>query len=306
MSELQNNQSIMPMGGETDPHYLARQNAPGKIDAVFPGSGGKAKKTKKKRNPVAVFFGIIGGIFGALVVAVIVLSLLVTMGELPERTGEPEPVDVSNVAISLFGESEFYLNSGNVDYLLDIVRKSANSSIDQAAPSIPVLKEICIDDLYATLGTSSGNMYSHVKFSVLGIKFTVPVQMKFRVGLEGESAVVYIDYVRCGVVSMPFALIQTIINSGKLPPELSAKNHKIYYDLSTLNDKVREIVREKVAEAIDEQVQGNPILSIIDSLIVDGSLGEAAGEIAANAIDVKIASLGIKDGKLSVTGTVLK
>lgn len=300
---------------------------PDSVVGIFPGGGSRtaiARRDKDPRNsgnPALRFLAAIALLAVVLVLAAVIFLFMLTSGDLPENLSPPEPVTFGdNVKLSLPDKLSFTVSSGNVNHLLEIGRANINNTLSRA--SYPGIKNITIADMYADIGNQSGMLYSHLNAEILGVSLTIPVQMKFRVGLENNCAVIYIDYTKAGSVSIPFSVIKTAIDNGNLPREFSAKNNKVLYDLSRVNDIIHEMIIEtrpdivnefnnSINQAIENNVVLGTVASILDFIGIDVSqlVDNAVSTLIDNVfekVDINVSVLTIQDGQLWVEGVFAK
>lgn len=206
----------------------------------------KKKKNKdKKKNSVGRVFGKIIAIILAVVLIIAALAgglvYTATRDNIPESPkSNPDKFEFSMdmLDIHLFElAATLSLGEKDIDSILGMFKESFNAQNDM----------INFDDLFTDIVDDNLNVYARVSIAYKGINLTLPVHVVLQVEYSDPYVVCYIQSIKCGSLPIFPNLIDLFVKNAALPEYLSIRNGNIYYDATSLNVMVDDIIKEKLA-----------------------------------------------------------
>lgn len=250
------------------------------------------------------------GIILALVVVVGAAGLLTFSAATRDNMPVPtvSPTDMKDFAIGaakeVVTENKITVEPADIDTVLAKVKDSVNGSTD--------LFEV--RDLFSSLEGNKGTIYARVYVDTVNVKGlelkinkVLPVQVDFGVEFDSPCIVIILDQFKCGSITIPQSIIDSVLGSVALPEEMYVKNGNIYYDTSNLDSMIDGILEASITDAINN----SGIISFLGNLFGQDAASSIASQaastitgVATNATNVELNNAYIEDGKLIIEGKV--
>lgn len=261
-----------------------------------------------------------GGKIAIILIAVIaVLALLICGGAfftLKKATTDtlpaaPSATDIElktvalDAAVEVLNKNTITIDSDRINLILDQVKTSVNGSTDKMQ----------VNDLFCKLENSKGTIYGRVyikEAEVSGIKVKLdkvfPVQIDFDVDFAAPEIVIIPEKLMLGSIEFPMTYLAKALDSVQLPENMRAENGLIYYDTSTLDSQIDEILAAEITTSVNSSDVIGLIGNIFGEEAADGIAGKVAGyaaSFASDVTDVQLTDAQIVDDKLIISGQVI-
>lgn len=276
---IKSEETAIPLGGETPavpeetPTEIepAKENEPAPV-VLLSDDDDAEKKPKKQKKPTSKAVKIIRGILVTVLVIVLILAIavgvlvfLATRDNLPAASKNEPPAfafSMDMVEIHLFEESDATatLTEADINSLLNTFKKTFNEKNTM----------LSVDDLFAKIVGEDIELYARATVNVSGIELTFPAKVVLTPTYQEPHVVCYVKSIDCGSLSLFPNLIDLFTKNAALPEYLSIQNGNIYYDASTLDKMIDDIIKENVSFG------GGLLGSIVDASIEDVRVSDGA------------------------------
>lgn len=277
---IESEETVIPLGGETPavpeeaPTEIepAPENEPEPVVLLSDDEDVEKKPEKKKKKKTSKAVKVIRSILVTvliiiliLVIAVGALLFLATRDNLPAASKNEPPAfafSMDMVEIHLFDESDATatLTEADINSLLNTFKKTFNEKNTM----------LSVDDLFAKIVGEDIELYARATVSQSGIELTFPAKVVLTPTYQEPHVVCYIKSIECGSLSIFPNLIDLFTKNAALPEYLSIQNGNIYYDASTLDKMIDDIIKENVSFG------GGLLGSIVDASIEDIRVSDGA------------------------------
>lgn len=205
----------------------------------------KKDKSDKKKNTVGrIIVKIIAIILAVILIISALAGVLVytaTRDNIPKSTNEnPGKFEFSMdmLEVHIFElAATLSLGEKDLDSILGIFTQSFNAQNSM----------IKFDDLFTDIVDDNLNVYARVSISKSGINLTLPVHVVLQVEYSDPYVVLYIQSIKCGNLPIFPNLLDLVGKSAALPEYITIRNGNIYYDATTLNGMVDEIIEQNIS-----------------------------------------------------------
>ncbi|MBE6754681.1 MAG: hypothetical protein E7559_10110 [Ruminococcaceae bacterium] len=250
------------------------------------------------------------GIILALLIVVGAAGLLTFSAATRDTMPLPSvsPTDMKEFALDAAKEvvtdNKITVEAADIDTVLATVKDTVNGSTDMFE----------VRDLFSSLQGNKGTIYARVYIDTINVKGielkldkVLPVQVDFGVSFDAPSIVVVLDQFKCGSITIPQSIIDSVLGSVALPEEMTVKNGNIYYDTSNLDSMIDGILEASITNAVNN----SGIVSFLGNIFGEDAAANIADQaasaltgVASKATNVELNNAYIEDGALIIEGKV--
>lgn len=229
----------IPMGGQATPAENTTPAAPAPYIPTKEEVEATAAKQPKKKKGKRIFLKIISGIFGVILLLLILLGVafgLATIDDMPAAPTEYTSMsDVLTKAVTglLSDTSRIEMNSTDLNGILKEVQPTLEKTLNEY--------DMSLSEAFIVMADSKATLYARVKYKNITLPVRATISLRFN---EPSYAIIDIQKVSVGKLNIPDSLITSVLANVDLPEDVTLKGDFIYYDTSSINTMLLDAIRE--------------------------------------------------------------
>ena len=258
----------------------------------------KPKKKSKAGKVILIIFIVLLALALLLAGAAFLTVRAATRDKLPQApavsTSDMNEFAV-NAAREVLSENTITIDSSQFNAVLEQAKNTVNQSSDG----------VRVDDLFCELKDGKGAIYARVYVEEMAmnnggkvrIDKTFPVELDFDVGFTAPEIEFIPEKLTCGTIDVPMSTVSSVLDGTQFPENMRSENGVIYYDTSSLDAKIDQILVEQIAEKMKE----NELLGALSNILGEDMISD----IVTETTDVQIHDADIVDDKLIISAQIM-